>query len=418
MGGGGGAGSTWRRLDELAWDTRVLRALINGMLAQQNWPNGQRATPADLLRAWGGARGLTRREFMERVRSSFFSADLVDGADELWEAEVQGVVGEAFGELMRTVAGENFLQRVGLVHLERWLAGQQPDGHGGVRFAPEGEGGGAYDVRALPLKSRRQLAKVEKVRRKRRDKAAAATVKRERIDWVARARPAIAAAAETLAAREEERLVCEAEWVLRRLRPSVAGGRPVVHVLQRWETDARGDLGRGAFGPQGVEATPAHARAASPPFSRTAAIGAPIAQPRTSPRTSSVAAQSAAPPVAGAEGTTPRRGRVAAPPPMGGLHLSPRGLVTPGAAAGPGKAAASGNAAAAAAAPTTTTNAVAAAAAIVPPPPASPPPPERPRHRQRGVRVANAEEEMQFQMACVEYIRRQKRSRVAMGRAP
>lgn len=102
-------------LDEVAWDTVALRALMNDMLERSQ------VGPVDLLRAWRGRRGLNREEFLHRVRLLFARED-----PDLWENEVAEVASEAFEELKRMVRGENFLRKITILHLERWLCGSNP----------------------------------------------------------------------------------------------------------------------------------------------------------------------------------------------------------------------------------------------------------------------------------------------------
>jgi Ca2+-binding EF-hand superfamily protein len=233
------AGAPWRRLNDLQWDSDVLRVLVLDMLERQDWPNGQRATPADLLRAWEGRRGLNKREFLLRVERSFFAEPSDIG---LWGRDGKRVASEAFGEMMRTVIGENFLQKVGLVHLERWIHGMVPDGHGGCKQA---ERANAYTVSELPLKSKRQL-KNERAKRAAEDAAKKEAAKRAdvKVDWKLKARCGIAAAAHSFREREELRMQAHAEWILDRVRPGndPKGGNRYLPPLERWEVDGRPDL--------------------------------------------------------------------------------------------------------------------------------------------------------------------------------
>ena len=384
-------GALWRRLDELIWDTAVLRVLINDMLSRQDWPNGQKASVADLLREWNGQKGLSRREFVECIRASFFAPEHeVPGGAQLWEREAAAVASAAFSEIMKAVSGENFLQRVGLVHLERWLSARRPDPHGGGFISAVSDEMPAYTVRTLPLKSKRQLAQAEqarkdKERRERQRKLEAMGLsKRTRVDWVARARPAIAAAAETVAVREEERLVAEAERVLRIVQPRGGGGGGggtssrkgrkgaprLPNILQRWETDAMSDLSA-AFG------APASMAYGAPFSLRTKTPMAPGGRsPRPSPRALKQQQQQQQQQQQRTTGYSSR--------------------TTPGAAPAPAPA---------------VPMVAAAGAAPMAAPPGTPPPPERPKGRH-----LTDEEELAFQRQCVEFIQFQRRNRLAPPR--
>jgi Ca2+-binding EF-hand superfamily protein len=258
------------RLDDLVWDTKALRVLICDLIERQVKEAEQ--GPAVLLRAWGCTTGVTRTEWMQKVHESFFASDGQDA--DLWENEVADVAEQAFGECLRTVVGENFLQRVGLIQLSRWLKGvdsrsAKPTAplclgsytgemiaalaHGDQRMlkavagprahepaaAPPSSKHGRAAVDALPLKSKRQL-RAQRQRRTERDRRRAeALMGSRRVDWAARASGGIRAAAASKAAREATALEREAERLISRVSPRSPFVQP---RLQRWERDAVHDL--------------------------------------------------------------------------------------------------------------------------------------------------------------------------------
>ena len=104
-------------LDHIAWDAEALRVLLKRMLDHCH------ASPADLLRKWGGGKkGLEQKQFTSHVYNSFFADESVTPED-LWVTEVAPVVEESFRNMMDTVkgseGGSNLLQKVGIVHLQR-----------------------------------------------------------------------------------------------------------------------------------------------------------------------------------------------------------------------------------------------------------------------------------------------------------
>ena len=109
-------------LNDLVWEgpqgVRALRSMMMAMLFRC------KSGPPDLLRSWseppgrrGGTRGLTQREFTERIKDM-----CLDEHEDLWENEILPAVNAAFQEIMRLKTGENFLRKIEILHLERWLA--------------------------------------------------------------------------------------------------------------------------------------------------------------------------------------------------------------------------------------------------------------------------------------------------------
>ena len=119
-----------RALDELAWDTDVLRVLIADMLARCH------KGAADLLKMWRARKGLRRLEWISRAHAAFFQAEDAD----LWQSEVCAVAHAAFDELLSMTRTANFLQKVGIVHFQRWL---RLADRAGSSSSPTPAGGGA-----------------------------------------------------------------------------------------------------------------------------------------------------------------------------------------------------------------------------------------------------------------------------------
>ena len=98
-------------------DAEAFRVLIKRMLEHNH------ASPADLLRKWGGGKkGLDLKQFTSHVYESFFANEDVTPED-LWVTEVAVAVDESFRNMLNTVrgseGGSNLLQKVGIVHLQR-----------------------------------------------------------------------------------------------------------------------------------------------------------------------------------------------------------------------------------------------------------------------------------------------------------
>ena len=69
------------------------------------------------MRRWHATRGLTRSELHYKLYNSFFAKE----EDDLWASEVGPAVDDAYDDISKSMAGENFAQRVGIVHFQRWL---------------------------------------------------------------------------------------------------------------------------------------------------------------------------------------------------------------------------------------------------------------------------------------------------------
>ena len=110
-------------LEELAWDTDVLRVLIADCLDRCG------KGPADLLKLWRARRGMKRHEFVGRVHQAFFQNEPL----ELWRSELCSVAHAAFSELLSMTRTANFMQKIGPVHLQRWL---RPPGAKGFAVLP------------------------------------------------------------------------------------------------------------------------------------------------------------------------------------------------------------------------------------------------------------------------------------------
>lgn len=224
--------------DAIAWDAEALRVLIKRMLERGH------ASPADLLRKWqGGRKGLSEKEFTSLVFSSFFADEHKCDAH-LWTLEVSHVVREAFGELLRAVSGaeggSNVLQRIGIVHLQRWL-----DAPSVPRKSEIGT-----QVTEVPLKTRNQIRKqrekraaiaAAKLAEEENERAAKANVRaRAANDAIAvQARRSMEAAAEQRAKRDHEKSERVREqmalWLASRA-PQKDGQRFALPPLQRWES--------------------------------------------------------------------------------------------------------------------------------------------------------------------------------------
>lgn len=274
-------------LDDISWEptelgAATMQALIVDMLVRE------KAGPADLLKLWRGRRGLRRDEFAARVFESFFSGK--QDAD-LWEAEVRPVASLVFDQLIATVKGENFMQRIGIIHLQKWLidggwsskiamemmesraqksepakasganARSAPHQHGyefgwsqwDVWEATKHErGGGSFASRVVMLKSVRQR-KAMRERRAHRDRLTAkdeqrrGSSRKSKIDWAAQARGAIEGARREAAAREAVQIRAVAKLAPRlfsnvrvggvssRSRRMGEEGPAVLPQLMRWE---------------------------------------------------------------------------------------------------------------------------------------------------------------------------------------
>ena len=184
-------------LDEVAWDGRkgvwALRVLIMGMLHRS------KSGPSELLLAWtrrvkrrAGRPGLIRKEFAMRVRDNFFK----DEHPDLWDSEVHAAANAAFDEMMGLVRGENFLKKIGIRHLNKWLAASAEE----MRIAnlagraPQSMLYGRVVERLvseLPFKTNGEYAQL--LRRRRAAAKALEYKEVEKVDWVEKARDQIAA---------------------------------------------------------------------------------------------------------------------------------------------------------------------------------------------------------------------------------
>ena len=300
-------------LDDLYWDTDVLRTLIDEALQRCQ------AGAADLFRAWNGRRGLTRDQWEFKVQKSCLRTANVD----LWVNELQPVISKAFDVVNDLVTGGNVNPRISVIHLERWLDGKSY-GEGAafnVRDRPN-----PYTFHTLPRKTERQLKQMHARRRQqaRRDveeAEAAAAMKADadellKTDWVAKAQADLEAAAATAARREakkrEQAALAEAvatfdeRWhaanslppLERKLkmesaysasttpRPSTASQAVPytvqAHMLVRARNSERQRLEELASPPVGIGMPPSHRRRPRPPMT---ASGSRSARPRaTSPR--------------------------------------------------------------------------------------------------------------------------------------
>ena len=257
-------------------------------MLERNLPEEEEGRAAVLLRSWNAKRGLTRSEFLAKLRRSCFAAAGQDR--DLWENEVSAVAAEAFDELLATVRGENFLKRIGLIQMTIWLRnGGKAKGavakpasskapawtgemvaalaHGDVRVQPREPTRKAHAqqrveselpttappvvapptkakwraaVQVLPVKSKRQVREMLERRRERDRMSTAETrIGARRVDWVARASVGIAAAEASKAERDATALEREAEALLCRISPR---SKFIVPRLQRWEEAAVHDL--------------------------------------------------------------------------------------------------------------------------------------------------------------------------------
>lgn len=151
------------------------------------------AGPADLLRAWRRPRGVNRSEFVAAAYESFFGEELSN----LWSSEVHDVASATFDQIMRTIVGENFLRKISIVHLDRWLGFVKAKGVAAPR----------YSVDALPLKSRSERRRQHALRRTRMASGPSfGRAPSRKIDWAAKAKADIEAAAAAAVARERDRI--------------------------------------------------------------------------------------------------------------------------------------------------------------------------------------------------------------------
>ena len=235
-------------LSELVWELDTLRVLIADVIARGG--HG----PADLLRLWKCEKGLNKEMWIAKVQETFFSA--TEELNDLWESEAKAVAADAFIVIERTQKGENFLRRINVIHLERWLALKptaadmndaiatangtedrlavlaNARGAGGRRRSmtlpspTEIAQGIARKMKAqLPLKSKAELRQARR-ERKEREESRQGNRTHEYVDWAARARPIIDAAA----AHSHEREAHEQE---------AAAERAKRMPLLRWEADVQ-----------------------------------------------------------------------------------------------------------------------------------------------------------------------------------
>ena len=142
--------------------------------------------------------------------------------------------------------GTNFLMRVGIVQLERWLGGCSGPAalrHTSDKKVDERRAGRYEDLgctmRTLPLKSRR-FQKAQQERRHQRDKAEAEAKRREgkRVDWVAHAHKGIVNAKAAMAAKAAAAREAEMELLHRAVAsasPRASSPRHALPPLMRWE---------------------------------------------------------------------------------------------------------------------------------------------------------------------------------------
>ena len=346
-------GALATRPDDILWSSSVIRLLLNRMLRRSQ------AGPAQLMRAWNGRQGLRQDQFVEKMRDSFFAragktssahagthasstpsahtgahgaaAAADDGVEssnsaaaqdaaELWEAEVKPAVLDAFNEMMRLVRGQNFLNRVGIVQLERWLSdsgsGGSGGGTGGSGGGTAGSGGGgnnggsggmegnggedeATDGPPVPLKSARQR-RVQQDRRAARDRTAAeqaaklARQRSEKVDWTAYAHVGILRAVATKQARERASRKAEAALraQLRRGALSPTESRLLPTSSRLLTSDSKLVVPPRGSSPRLLGSPRDSPSKASPPGDPSLDAASPLAspptpQPPTSPRTPS-----------------------------------------------------------------------------------------------------------------------------------
>lgn len=106
------------KLDELAWDSEVLRTLIKQILERYG------LGPTHLLKAWDkGTTTKSKHEKSTLTRDEFYAAlyeFFKDEDPDLWQSEVFRLLAETFDEVRKEVKGGT-LPVIGIVHLERWL---------------------------------------------------------------------------------------------------------------------------------------------------------------------------------------------------------------------------------------------------------------------------------------------------------
>ena len=267
--GVGGAGS----LDGVVWSVRALRVLVMEMCVRTG------LHPTVLARLFEcGKHGISKSTFVASVRTKLFA----DAHPELWATEGRAVAEETFDALVKSIKGTNFLQRLHIEHLARWLTidasldhtdqeslesqrglrggllvdasvidsdepRAQGDGRGDDSLADGAQAAAAtrrFVTRLrdeLPMRSAREL---RELKRQRREQAAAearanggagprvAGGPSKRVDWASKARADVLAA--VAAAAEPERR--DRHW-LQRAHAARNGrwhGRPLL-PLQRWE---------------------------------------------------------------------------------------------------------------------------------------------------------------------------------------
>jgi Ca2+-binding EF-hand superfamily protein len=201
-------------MDQVVWDVEVLRVLMADMFKRF------RASPADLLQLWRctngrgmNRRGLSREDFLALMRESFFSLEAAHEnfkhMENLWVHEVQLVVGATFDRMMQMIVGENFLQRITIVHLQRWF----DDALFAEHCLSRGHSHHKYTAQSLPVKSatqqKRQQARCNKQTAE--ELAEASAMRVRQIDWVEQAQSAIEAAKKKATAQLKARSKSEEE---------------------------------------------------------------------------------------------------------------------------------------------------------------------------------------------------------------
>ena len=124
--------------------------------------------------------------------------------------QVGEVVARAYDTLTKLVKGENFMRKIGIQHLVRWLDGKS---YGSGAAHNKHDTPNPYTMTTLPLKSPLQR-KQQQARRRARERAAEkaesiAAARRAKVDWVSKASVGISAAAAAMAEREIRRQVEE-----------------------------------------------------------------------------------------------------------------------------------------------------------------------------------------------------------------
>jgi hypothetical protein len=147
------------------------------------------------------------------MRESFFSLEAAHEnfkhMENLWVHEVQLVVGATFDRMMQMIVGENFLQRITIVHLQRWF----DDALFAEHCLSRGHSHHKYTAQSLPVKSatqqKRQQARCNKQTAE--ELAEASAMRVRQIDWVEQAHSAIEAAKKRATAQLKARSKSEEE---------------------------------------------------------------------------------------------------------------------------------------------------------------------------------------------------------------